>query len=805
MARFVLSELARFRNAPPFISYVKAQNQKPEPDDDAVQHFLICRYLQPSELSSSAGNVSYVSYKAPAGRLASIIPGETGLVVIPRPHGIGAWQDSYTVLCRDQFLVGKTGDAWDAKENQVLFPATLVEEIPSLIEFLTQPEAPFGPAKPRRRKATEKFELRDLAIVDAIQDEIFRLPISTFLLVTGAPGTGKTTVAIKRLAQKTRLQYLLPEEKASLSEEQLRPLFEGPTSWALFMPNELLRNYLKEALAQEQLAASDDRLLVWSDHKITIARDALRYLKVGDRGFLRLSHDLLQCTESRRLAEWTLAFRDFFSTLVRGELALDFDREAEQAKSDMLAIGEKIKTTQDQIEALRQESALLAEQASTESHADAREKSHLLEQCDKGRSAKAEELRPLLRADNLWTQLSQTASAAREPGSTMSASRLARLAIEIRTQLDVHIRPSEALPPPLRAARAAIERITDKYSANSLLQRIPIAYHQFRLKKNSSFSFFKPAAMSQVNDRCIDPREIDTLIYMALSLIRETSDTPLVTQTRSDLPAQRLINQFRTIVAVDEAADFSAVELACICLLANPAFNSVTFAGDLMQRMTREGLDSWSELSLLLPPHDNCPLKLSYRQSARLLTIAAELYRKFVAEPPPFESAYAEDPTDPAPLLVHATDANATADWLTARILEIYRYNREQLPSIAIFVATEADVAQVHDLIAPRLLDHAIDTDACFGGKVLGTQAKVRIFNVKYIKGLEFEAVFFLSIDDMARNEPGLTDKYLYVGLTRARNFLAVSYREKFPSSIEFVKPQFASGTWQYLLAEKEQ
>lgn len=118
---------------------------------------------------------------------------------------------------------------------------------------------------------------------------------------------------------------------------------------------------------------------------------------------------------------------------------------------------------------------------------------------------------------------------------------------------------------------------------------------------------------------------------------------------------------------------------------------------------------------------------------------------------------------------------------------------------------TEADIAQLHDLIAPRLLGHSIDTDACFGGKVLGTKAKVRIFNVKFIKGLEFEAVFFTSVDEMARNEPGLVDKNLYVGLTRARNFLAVTYKKHFPRSIDFIKPHFHSGTWQSLLTENQQ
>src|SRR5262249_15178735 len=155
--------------------------------------------------------------------------------------------------------------------------------------------------------------------------------------------------------------------------------------------------------------------------------------------------------------------------------------------------------------------------------------------------------------------------------------------------------------------------------------------------------------------------------------LRETLHGRPLKQTGGESPVQRLVNEFRTVVAVDEAADFSAVELACMYLLSNPAFDAVTFAGDLMQRMTREGLSSWTELSLLLPPHQELQLRLSYRQSARLLRIAVALYEKFVMEPPPFESAFAPDAGDPAPLLFQATDASSTANWLVDRIIEVYR------------------------------------------------------------------------------------------------------------------------------------
>lgn len=801
MAKFILQELARFRSQPPFISYIQAKNHQPDQGGDPFDHFFISRHLRPSAPTPSANNVNYVSYKAPIGRLATVAPGKLRIVNIPMPSGIGAWQDTYTVLARDHFVVSHTDGTWDAQSNKVQFPETTEEEIASLIEFLAQPEIPFGPPKPKRRKATSKFELRDLAIVDAAQDEIFRLPIATFLLITGAPGTGKTTVAIKRLAQKAKVQYLLPEERASLSEDQLRPLFEGPNIWALYMPNELLRNYLKEALAQEELPASDDHLLVWKDHRITIARDALRYLKVGDRGFFRLGGDLLQCAESRRIAEWTLAFRHFFSIRVNEWFAADFANYAEAATAETAAIGNQIEAMEQQIEVLRRQAESITRTMSAEKEAAAQKDNQLrLENSDKERSNLSSQIRPFIRAKELWTQLVQAAAAANQPTTQLDPSRLTRVTMDILAQIQSQLPDPDKLPPSVRLLRSTIHELADKYSPNALIQRIPIVYHQFRLKENATFSFFKSAAMPQINDRSLDARELDTLIYTALLFIREAFVGTSLVQAVGDYPVQRLINEFRTIVVVDEAADFSATELACMYLLSNPTFNAVSFAGDLMQRMTREGLGSWTELSLLLPRYEDRPLRVSYRQSARLLRIAAGLYKKFIMELPPFDSAFAEDSADPAPLFFHGSDISITAEWLADRIIEIYQYNGDQLPSIAIFVSNETEIEQLHELIAPKLMEHSIDTDACFGGKVLGTQAKVRIFNIKFIKGLEFEAVFFTSVDEMARNEPGLLDKYLYVGLTRARNFLAVTYKDHFPGNIDFIKTQFQPGTWQSLV-----
>jgi len=55
-------------------------------------------------------------------------------------------------------------------------------------------------------------------------------------------------------------------------------------------------------------------------------------------------------------------------------------------------------------------------------------------------------------------------------------------------------------------------------------------------------------------------------------------------------------------------------------------FNSVTLSGDLMQRFTQKGISDWSDYSKLFVNTEIRDLKIAYRQTAKLLKIASEIY-----------------------------------------------------------------------------------------------------------------------------------------------------------------------------------
>jgi superfamily I DNA/RNA helicase len=133
--------------------------------------------------------------------------------------------------------------------------------------------------------------------------------------------------------------------------------------------------------------------------------------------------------------------------------------------------------------------------------------------------------------------------------------------------------------------------------------------------------------------------------------------------------------------------------------------------------------------------------------------------------------------------------------WLAARIGEV-----EQtigiLPSIAVFVdgdeLIDPLVASTRELLAER----SIPIVGCKEGRVVGDAREVRVFDIHHIKGLEFEAVFFIGIDRLATRIPDLFHRFLYVGVTRAATYLGLTCDGILPQPLEPLRSHFTSAGW---------
>jgi len=101
--------------------------------------------------------------------------------------------------------------------------------------------------------------------------------------------------------------------------------------------------------------------------------------------------------------------------------------------------------------------------------------------------------------------------------------------------------------------------------------------------------------------------------------------------------------------------------------------------------------------------------------------------------------------------------------------------------------------------LRPKLEQNGLELDASYDGHALGDTARVRVFPVESIKGLEFEAVFYVGLDKMEEVHKDLLDKYVYVGLSRARSFLAATYERQFPARLKAI-PSETRGPAQALI-----
>jgi hypothetical protein len=759
----VVDEIDHFGPGAPFIAYV---NVTPE---DGTEHVFVTGGRYDMRRRESSPSVQYVRYRLPLGRIAETKPGEIAIVQVPLYAGPRIipgqyYETRYTILSRDIFRLQSIDDVVEAVENQITFPDGTVF-VPALRQWIsrTKEEIAAEAAKPRRRRIAERFELAGIPVVDASQGEIWRLDIQRFIVISGAPGTGKTTTAIKRIAQKTDASALIEShEVTGISVDILRAWLQGPKNWALFTPSDLLRSYLQQALGQEGLAATEDRVPVWATTKIRIARDVLRL--IGQGRFFSLAGELVAKRDSKSLSAWTLAFRDHFEKRIHEELGRAVSEQAKLLEGTLLELNrvplEKVSDAQKAIADIWKDVAILGKIP---------EGTRLPRTLRSALAVKAKLQRLLERhKEETWPDSEQ---------------------IGIKTLL--------------AGAREVITKFTDEAndSLDGVLRKMPAVYQEYRLRASEGGRFYHPEAMGEVNDRRLDPIELDSLIYVSLLLVRDAFARDEFAHRPSGGITQRLMNEFRYVVAVDEATDFSAVELACMRLLAHPVFNCATFSGDPMQRMTSQGIGDWQEISELVETPETHELRFSYRQSKKLLKIAARLFEKSVGRPAPFEAGFAETPDEPEALHYQNPSRKDVAVWLTQRIGEIYQICGQLLPSVAVLVPDENDVRPLADLIREPLLEaYGIETEACLEGRILGTQAKVRVFSVQFIKGLEFEAVFFASADRMAEFTPGLVDRFLYVGLTRARNFLGVTTDGNFPEALAHVSSFFKQGTWANLM-----
>jgi superfamily I DNA/RNA helicase len=327
--------------------------------------------------------------------------------------------------------------------------------------------------------------------------------------------------------------------------------------------------------------------------------------------------------------------------------------------------------------------------------------------------------------------------------------------------------------------------------ATSFIHGVPKRYRSFRRTRQAENSWYLPAGYAVTDLHAL---ELDLIL---LSMLRNGSGALRRPQVRRDLElpewaALRDVQAtFRHQILVDEATDFSPVQLACMAALANPAGQSFFACGDFNQRLTTWGSRSLDEVAWACPGLSHQTITISYRQSSQLNELAKSIVRLGGGDGSAMALPDGVNNVGVAPLLVEQLASTVdTAAWLGARIREIEAFVKK-LPSIAVLVMSEGDVQPLAELLNQHLADNNIRAVACRDGQTMGKENDVRVFDIQHIKGLEFEAVFFVGVDRLASSQPELFDKYLYVGTTRAATYLGMTCDGSLPAALEPLRPMF--------------
>lgn len=809
-------------------------------DDGALAVYYICR-----DTPAVSSGRTLAGRNSPAGRLASYAVGDNfeietpgggiaGVIVekaILRPHRRdGAWDS------RDSVLAGETYGpitVISMRDALAVIPAAALDD-DALASILAADEKAANIIDGIRRNVITKMRLRDQPILDRFQDEIFRLPLNTQLLIVGPPGAGKTTTLIRRLGQKIDREYLEAEEQRLADEAGFDGAPAHADSWMMFTPTDLLKAYLKEAFAHERIAAPDQKVSTWARFRLDFARNHFRILRTANGGgpfVLKENATFTRPATLERQTEWYEDFAgwqgEYFRDDLKAAATLLADSKNDEAQKlarelttivattgarslahttaalvgaeeRVAALLQKLKEETDGV--LRKGLNLLVNRDSQFLEELAQFVDGLADADDESEESEAEEEEdghtPVLRtrlAEAVAVYMRNLRAQARARVNRRSLGKATRTG-RIADWIGERTLPEEEL-------RALGERLLIQGALRRFinpirryLTGIAARYRRFRRVRQTQDLWYitEPTAANDV-----DPLETDVMLLCALractSLLQDRTILRNM-DAAAFAPLRDHMSAVRNQIMVDEATDFSPLQLACMGALARPGMQSFFACGDFNQRITAWGCRSIEEMRWAFPKIEVRPIEVSYRHSRQLNHLAAEIVRLCSGETIDVKLPSDVDNDGVAPVLGNnLADHDSIVGWLAKRIVEIEQQLKKSLPSVAVLVNDEADVGPLADGLKAALADKNLNVVACHKGQFAGQANDIRVFDVQHIKGLEFEAVFFVGIDLLAAMKPALFDKYLYVGATRAATYLGLTCSgPALPSAIEPLRETFA-------------
>lgn len=649
----------------------------------------------------------------------------------------------------------------------------------------------------------KQVELAFHPVIDDIQSEIKYENLyydGRPIIISGGPGTGKTTTMVGRLKYLTDEVSIREDGRdgynkfklSAINRKELLKAIQANRDWLFFSPSPLLCDYLAHAMESEDMQSPRKKTRYWEEFRSKMMSE----YGFTDKFTLSSNNELLYLDEVAILKSFTEFFLDYFRTAQNslpkyklagnswGTLAYSIERNVKELST--------INSISDLIDKLR-----LLERNYSEQCKEA------LKPYETSLTRYVTTLKGKLEIDNedeviaiIDTFTDETKTAKKKTDEEKIKNALSEWISEYVKDLDneqqkhseSYLLLNEIFEPLLDDTIK--QRLLDLLEGDKLraiasftqgetkLLTTPLVriYKDFRknmlANKSSAWNLDLLSELSNSKKKELHYQEQSLLLGFANNLAREiikknSGDGLYVTQYKEHA---------RPIIGIDEVADFSPIEVYAMTSFRLDNLSAIVLAGDLLQRMTSKGLKSWDDLDPVLPNKIVKSLKTSYRQSKKMLNVAQQLYKETMHEVAPY-SAYLKEDRVPEPLGFISEYETEKTDWIVERIRELYKVYGE-LPSIAIFLNNRDEVSAFANKLAKyeffkKERIHVIDgTD----GSAFGKTGQVRVFPLEIVKGMEFDAVFFHNIDDTSLPED-LIKSYMYVGVSRASFYLGATFK----------------------------
>lgn len=683
-------------------------------------------------------------------------------------------------------------------------------------------------------------KLRYKAILDQDQETIKRNNYynETVLLIDGGPGTGKTTTLIQRIkflidpvVIRENINFFLEEHKQKLQNK-------NNPAWIFFSPSHLLYLYLKEAMAREGLNATSETGKVWSKYKTNLMwRYDLANKKTKKPFTLdRVNKNrILFFPDGKSINEIIGSFEMFIFREKILEIDKKIEVELDSIGSKNIAVLIKNRLDQsklDDFNDLLRFYIRIKKQFSEEIGVMSEEIDRVLELATAKLKLKIDE-NPII-LDKLKLIHENTMKSSNYPqriedyGGDMIASNYYKFDNWIFRKIkSLFKKQALILYDPAVSMNRLDEEILNIYVGLQNFSQLK-KIGEFEYLKNNIFNLakgigrnilniipsfyirFRNEVLPTLSDKTVNKNVLMSLLNNDKNRLHVDEQAFLIGFINGILlkfykidkteylkeKKNKYINAFeevsKMVIAIDEVSDFHLIDLYCMFSLADKDKSSITLSGDLMQRLTFNGVESWSQLTSITNQLEISKLKTSYRQSPTLLDLATSIYFQSTGAELALKPFLDRNPNEPKILCEISEDEKIKIEWIGQRIIEIYSAYGNMIPSIAIFLS-EPDkldsfaysLGEIEDLA-----DVDIEVRACKDGQMLGESNTVRVFDLSYIKGLEFEAVIFHNLDSITELGLGkdLILRNLYVGLSRATFYTAITLTNDWTDELRFIK-----------------